>query len=80
MLDIIGKIYNIDATDQDNPVATELDGWHVNSSEPLPDLDQYRVYPVTPRRVFMGTDTVYCYQFESESQANELLNLTADGD
>lgn len=71
-LDIIGKLYDIDNTDPDNPVVTELIGWHVNSTELLPELEAHRVEPVTPRRAFMGVDT-YCYQFTDEQQAEESL-------
>ena len=73
-LDIIGKLYDIDSTDPENPTVTELLGWHVNSTEPLSGLEYYAVSPATPRRVFMGVNT-YCYKFDNEQQAKELLEL-----
>ena len=73
-LDIIGKIYDIDNTDPENPTVTELAGWHVNSSEPIAGLDDYIVMPTIPRRVFAGVKT-YCYRFDSEEQANTLLGI-----
>jgi hypothetical protein len=72
-LDIIGKIYDLSG-DAENPTVTELAGWHVNSTELLHGLEYYLIELVTPRRVFMGVDT-YCYKFDSEQQANELLEL-----
>lgn len=73
-LDIIGKIYDIDNTDHENPAVTELAGWHVNSTELLHGLEYCLIEPSSPRRVFMGVDT-YCYKFDSEQQAKELLEL-----
>ena len=68
-LNIIGNMYDITGD-----IATELAGWHVNSTELLPELEDYRIEPVTSRFVFMGVYT-YCYKFDSESQAKELLEL-----
>ncbi|MDP5205434.1 hypothetical protein ORI99_00015 [Alishewanella sp. SMS9] len=72
-LDIIGNIYDISG-DAENPTVTELEGWHVNSTVLLAGLEYYLIGPSSPRRVFMGVDT-YCYKFDSEQQAKELLEL-----
>ena len=64
-LDIIGTLYQVDSSNTDNPVATQLLGWHVNASWPVPELEPYRVEPATPRRVFSGVDT-YFYSFPDE--------------
>ena len=64
-LDIIGLLYNIENSNSDNPVATQLPGWHVNASWPVPELEAYRVEPATPRRVFSGANT-YFYTFPDE--------------
>jgi hypothetical protein len=52
-VDVIGIIYTVDNTDPENPVATPLDGWHVNTRGPmLQVLTQYAVQPTHPRRVW----------------------------
>lgn len=72
-IDIIGKIYNTVTDEQGEVISTsELEGWHVNTTQKLAGLDSYLVTPTTPRRVFAGMNT-YCYTFPSESQAKTLL-------
>ena len=52
-VDIIGVMYNVDNTDPENPIATPLDGWHVNTRGLMyPELEVYSVVPETPRRVW----------------------------
>lgn len=52
-IDVIGVIYDVDNTDPENPVATALPGWHVNTRGPLlPALQAYAVTPALPRRVW----------------------------
>ena len=77
-LDIIGKLYNI----IDEETVIELEGWHVNSPELLPELEAYRVEPVSVRRVFAGYPGVptYFYRFTSEDESNELLGLNMGGE
>jgi len=77
-LDIIGKIYDIDSTSPDNPVITQLPGWHVNSPIILDGLEAYRIEPAHKRRVFAGAEEgfqTYCYRFVSEEQALSLLGI-----
>lgn len=52
--DIIGTLYDRDDTDPLNPVFTALPGFHVNVRADVYDaaLDAFRVYPVTPRRMW----------------------------
>lgn len=75
-LDIIGKLYNI----VDEETVIELDGWHVNSSELLPELEAHRIEPSNVRPVFAGYPDVptYFYKFASEDEANELLGIDTD--
>ena len=68
---IIGKLYKISG-DEENPTVTELDGWHVNSTEPVAEWEQWLIPHVPPRPVFSGVDT-YCYKFDSEEQFKALL-------
>lgn len=52
-VDIIGTLYNVDNTDPENTVVTELDGWHVNTRGPITlELEAFDVTPTTPRRVW----------------------------
>ena len=69
---IAGILHDIDNTDPENPVVTELSGWHVNSTEKLAGMDDYLVTPAVPKVVFSGVETWF-YRFESEQQAVELL-------
>lgn len=71
VIDIIGKIYDISG-DAENPTVIELEGWHVNSTEPVAEWEQWLVEPSHKRRVFAGADT-YCYKFDSEQQFNEVM-------
>jgi hypothetical protein len=52
-IDVIGVIYDVDNTDPENPVATALPGWHVNTRGPLLEaLAPFSVFPVQPRRIW----------------------------
>jgi hypothetical protein len=52
-VDVIGVIYTVDNTDPENPVATPLDGWHVNTRGPITlELEAFSVHPAHPRRVW----------------------------
>ena len=57
-IDIVGTIYNDDTvideeTGEITPIATPLDGWHVNYIGELPTgWDEFLVSPVAPYRVF----------------------------
>ncbi len=57
--DIIGVIYKptgkmLPTEYGDTPEMTPVDGWHVNiRCEEAPELEQYRVYPSTPNRVWL---------------------------
>lgn len=62
----IGVIHDIDTTDPETPIITALDGWHVNTTEPVPEWEQYLVTPTTPRQIFAGLPTV-CYRFPDEA-------------
>lgn len=52
--DTIGTLYDVDLTDPEAPVYTALSGWHVNvrADEYAPELEAFRVYPASPRRVW----------------------------
>ena len=67
-LDIIGLIHVINEDD----TVTAIDGWHVNSAEPVAEWEQWLVTPQQQRRVFADADT-YCYKFDSEEQFNAIL-------
>jgi len=45
--DVLGTLYNVDNTDPENPIATPLDGWHVNLrvGDYDPALDAFKVNP-----------------------------------
>jgi hypothetical protein len=64
-ISVIGTIYNVDTTDPENPVSTPMDGWHVNTTEPVPEWVDYLVEPSHPREMFLNLPTV-CYKFDSQ--------------
>lgn len=52
-VDIIGKLFDIDNTDPENPVVTALEGWHVNTRGLVTlELQAFSVIPTVPRRVW----------------------------
>ena len=67
--DVIGTIYTPGTYDTEGntlvaPLA--LPGWHVNTTQNVPQWSAAEVHPSTPRRVFGGTRT-YFYTFTSEA-------------
>lgn len=73
--DLLGVLYTQPVLDDEGEIleeATPLQGWHLNTTEPLEGLDEYLVTPTVPRRVFAGVNT-YFYIFESEAQCRELV-------
>ena len=58
-VDVIGVIQKptgetIDTDDRPVPVLEPLDGWHVNTTAPIAEWDEYAVEPTNPVRVFAG--------------------------
>jgi hypothetical protein len=52
-IDVIGIISVTDNTDLENPIVTELEGWHVNTRGPMPwEFEPFEVFPVQPRRIW----------------------------
>lgn len=80
--DVIGTIYTPGTYDSEGNTLTEpvaLTGYHVNTTQSVPQWSASEVHPSTPRRVFGGART-YFYTFTSESayitaQASQ-VNLT----
>ncbi|WFE73115.1 hypothetical protein P8S55_08450 [Halomonas sp. M1] len=77
MLDVIGTLYYQEAVfDDDGSVvspAVPLAGFHINSAQELSNVDEYRITPDVPQRVFKGGLTYY-YRFDSQQQAKSLLH------
>lgn len=65
----IGVIY--DETDQENPLA--IDGWHVDSLEPIEGAEAFLIDPSQPRHQFAGVEHCFKYKFDSKEQADEYL-------
>jgi hypothetical protein len=56
-LDPVGLFFDVDATDPENPIITQLEGWHVNLrvTDDRPDpAPTYIVTPTNQRRVWLG--------------------------
>ena len=60
-IDVIGTIY-----DKDFDAPNALPGYHVNSTHDIPEWSDFKVDPETPIRVWLGTDAVHCYKFDSK--------------
>jgi hypothetical protein len=72
---ILGTLYTRPELDAEGELITEpvqLEGFHVNTDEPIDGLVDYIVTPTIPRVVFAGIET-YHYKFDSEEQARELV-------
>lgn len=67
----IGLIY--DTSDPENPVL--LDGWHVDSLQPIKGAEAFLINPSNPKHGFAGVDFCYKYKFSSKEQAKEYLPL-----
>lgn len=63
-VDVVGAIYRPtgemqSSPDGDVPVMAPVQGWHINLSERVPELQPYEIEPpATPDRVFAGSDVV----------------------
>ncbi len=70
--DVIGTIYETQPVyDEEGNVVTEgvlAEGFHVNFPSPVPEFEEYRVYPATPIRVYAGGVTPACYTFADEAE------------
>lgn len=58
-VDVVGVIQKptgetVDADEGPTPVFAPVDGWHVNTTAPIPEWDEYSVVPTNPVRVFAG--------------------------
>jgi hypothetical protein len=75
--DIIGVIYT-DTGEQDsegNPIFASLEGFHVNTLEPIEGADAHLVTPNPHSRVFAGIpiENHIFYRFLDEAQYREFL-------
>jgi hypothetical protein len=66
-ISVLGKLYETDTTDPENPISTPMDGWHVNTVEPVKDWVDYLVEPSQPRQMFLNLPT-FCYKFTDEAE------------
>ena len=62
-IDVIGTMY-----DKDFDAPNALPGYHVNSTEDVPEWSAFKITPNTPTRMWLGSDVVYCYKFDSKEQ------------
>ena len=73
MISIIGKINTVDNTDPESPAITELDGYHVNSTELMAGLEGFLIEPNSPKQTFFGVPT-YFYRFKDEPEFDLAMN------
>lgn len=66
-IDVIGVMLDKSA---ESP--TEIEGYHVNSTSDIAEWLEFKVYPETPARLWLGSDVVHCYKFESKAQYESL--------
>lgn len=75
MIDVIGILYDqppINSKGEYTSPPQPLDGYHVNSTLLIEELENYQVIPNKPYRLFSGIET-YFYVFADEQQAKELI-------
>ena len=75
--DVIGLMVDTHAThdDEGNELtpATYVEGWHVNTPEPVPEWEQYRCHPEPFYRVYAGGVEPVCYRFPDRETFDALL-------
>jgi len=75
---IIGKLYKDDAVmNDDGEVITPptlLDGFHLNTSAKLKELDAFLTYPVSPK-VQLNTEKQFFYTFADEAEFNSICMI-----
>lgn len=68
---VVGRIIDVPGTyDEDGNELTPptfREGWHVNMTELIPELEQYQIFPAKPYRIYAGAETIFL-RFESEEQ------------
>ena len=67
---IIGTITRITGYDEatDTHETETLEGYHVNTIEPVPEWEQYRVYPEKPYNIWAPPAPTCFYRFADEDQ------------
>jgi hypothetical protein len=66
-ISVLGHLYNVmGEADSDNYSSVKLEGYHVNTTEAVPEWVDYLVKPSQPRRMFLNL-TTFCYKFNSKS-------------
>ena len=73
----IGVIYDLIPAEieGDEPTFVALEGWHVDSLEPLEGAEPFLVTPTTASHGFAGVpdSQVYRYKFENKYQAKNFI-------
>ena len=73
--DIIGLIYTDtgEVDSEENPILAPLEGYHVNTLEPIEGADTHLVTPNPHSRVFSGVpiENHFFYRFVDEAQYRE---------
>ena len=83
--DEVGTIYKVHPTFDEEGNMTDpgevADGWHVNTLEPVPEWEPYKVspQPKTPSRIYAGGVQPVCYVFPDKQAFRDLLP-EEDGD
>lgn len=73
MIDVIGKMHELESAESGTPTITELEGFHVNSTEAIGGLEGFLIEPSSPRKTFFGVPT-YFYKFADESEFDLAMN------
>lgn len=70
--DVIGTIQKRTGGTDENPIYKEVPGYHVNTTEPVPEWEKWRVEPSEPYRVFFNHPT-YFYSFPGRAKWKEVF-------
>lgn len=74
MIDVLGILYEPGTYDEEGnelTPPTPLEGFHVNTLEPLKEFGEFLVTPKTPRRIFWNNPDTIHYRFPDEATWNQ---------
>lgn len=69
---IVKKAGTYDENGEQTKAPTYVAGWHVNSTESIPEFESYEIEVKTPVRIYTGGDTVFL-RFDSEQHFDSVI-------
>lgn len=69
--DQLGTIRKRTGGTDESPIYKDVPGYHVNMPAPVPEWEPFRIYPVTPERVYLGLIPAF-YRFPGRAKWKEV--------